>query len=691
MVSIDSIILVNMKPFYFALLFAVAITIQAQPPLEQFLSHPIESGFASSPDGKSVAWIVFDHGKRNILIKTGNDPARFLTDYQQDDGQEISHITFSPNGTKLLFVRGGAANRAGQNPNPASLAEGAEQAIYYKEISSKSPPAKITNGTSPVFFKDGIKFLFNKGGQIYESNMDINATPKLLFNARGTNSSPKFSPDGNEVLFTSNRGDHSFIGVYNLIRKSLRWIAPDVSNDNFPVWSPDGKSIAFIRTPGTKIGELSNLTGGVKFSVWIADVETGKAKMIWKSPADDGGFSQSYPNIPLAWSATNRILFFSEHNGWNHVYSMNAEGNDLKDITPGNGEVESYTFDPTNKFIYFDGNREDIDRRHIWKSDVMAGNPVAVTSGENIEMYPAFAGTVLYAFRSTSNTSKTLVRIDEVSKSVVHVSLIKSTTFSTAGFVKPEQVIIKAPDGTEIHAQLFIDRNKAGKRPGIVFMHGGPTRQMLLGFHYSDYYINCYAFNQYLASQGYAVISVNFRAGIGYGRDFRRAKNQGPRGANEYQDVITAAKHLQSLPEVDMNKIGLWGGSYGGYLTAMGLSRNPEIFKAGVDLHGVHDWSFNGMDATNYWGLQQNELELARKSSPVGDISKWSAPVLMVHGDDDRNVNFQQSTDLIEKLRDKNVKVELLILPDEVHGFLRYESWKRVFETAADFFNRNLK
>lgn len=672
-----------------ALLLLVATNTYAQP-LEQFLSHLIESNFASSSDGKSIAWVINDHGKRNILVKTGTDLPRFLTDYQLDDGQEISQLVFSPNGTKLLYVRGSGANRSGQNPNPASLVEGAEQAIYYKEISSKSPPAKIVNGNSPVFFKDGIKFLFNKGGQIYESPMDINATPKLLFSARGSNGNPKFSADGNEVLFTSDRGDHSFIGVYSLIRKNIRWIAPDVSNDALPVWSPDGKRIAFIRTAGIKIGQLSDLTGGEKFSILIADAETGKATVVWKSPADDGGFAQSTPT-PLAWTSTGRILFFSEHSGWNHVYSMNETGGDLKDITPGNGEVESYVQDASGKFIYFDGNREDVDRRHIWKSDVTIGSPVAITGGEGIEMYPAFAGNTLYAFRSTINTSKTLVRVDEASKSMVPVYGQKLTTFSSAGFVKPEQVIFTAADGTTIHGQLFINRTLSSTRPGIVFMHGGPIRQMLLGFHYSDYYINCYAFNQYLASQGYVVLSVNFRSGVGYGRDFRRAKNQGPRGANEYQDVVAAAKYLQSLQQVDPSKIGLWGGSYGGYLTAMGLSRNPEIFKAGVDVHGVHDWSFDGQDATNSWGLQKKELEVALKSSPVADLSKWTGPVLFVHGDDDRNVNFQQSTDLVERLREKNLPVEVLILPDEVHGFLRYDSWKRIFEGAKDFFDRNLK
>ena len=680
-----------MKPFVFLFLLLSSSFCLAQTDLEQFLSHPIESEFASSPDGKNIAWVIYDHGKRNILIKTGIDVPRLLTDYQQDDGQEISHLIFSPNGTKLLYVRGGDANSNGQNPNPSSLADGTELAIYYKEISSKSPPTKITQGSNPLILKDGIRFLFSKGGLIYESPMDINAVPKLLFVARGNNINPKFSPDGREVLFTSDRGDHSYIGIFHVDKRTIRWMSPDVTKDVLPVWSPDGKQIAFIRTAGSKLGELSDLTIGNKFSVVVVDAQIAKGTVIWKSPSDDGGFSQDYPATPLAWTSSNRILFYAEHTGWNHIFSMNPDGSDVKDITPGDGEVESFVADPTGQFIYFDGNREDIDRRHIWKSNVTSGNPVAVTSGEGIEMYPVFAGKDLYGFKSTSNTSKTLIRIDEVKNTALPVYPQKLTAFSSTSFVKPEQVIFKAADGITIHGQLFINRTITGKRPGVVYMHGGPHRQMLLGFHYSNYYINCYAFNQYLASQGYAVVSVNYRDGIGYGKNFRRSKNQGPRGASEYQDVVAAAKYLQALPEVDGNKIGLWGGSYGGYLTAMGLSRNPEIFKAGVDLHGVHDWSIDARDATGGWGLKKSDTELAYKSSPVSDLSKWTAPVLFVHGDDDRNVIFQQTTDLVERLREKNVPVELLVLPDEVHGFLRYESWTKVFNAAKDFFDRKLK
>ena len=114
---------------------------------------------------------------------------------------------------------------------------------------------------------------------------------------------------------------------------------------------------------------------------------------------------------------------------------------------------------------------------------------------------------------------------------------------------------------------------------------------MLLGFHYMEYYHNAYAMNQYLASKGYTVLSVNYRLGIMYGRKFREPPKSVWRGASEYQDVVAGAKFLQTLDNVDPQRIGLWGGSYGGFLTAMGLARNSDIFKAGVDFHGVHDWA----------------------------------------------------------------------------------------------------
>ena len=681
-----------MNKLIFICLFLGSLPIAAQPKLDEFLSGPFASGVSVSRDGNQWAWIENIQGRRNISLRNSAGLVARITGYDLDDGQELSQLTFSPDGQSLIFVRGGDASREGFGPNPSSLADGVEQAIWCINLVANET-IRVALGSDPIFYPDGKKILFSKGAQVQTISLESGATPSALFFARGANVDPKFSPDGREVLFTSLRRDHSFIGVYNLESRIIKWISPEVSRDMLPVWSPDGKRIAFIRQPGLKAGELISFVGGRKFSVWVVNASSGKGSSIWTSPSDDGGFAQTYPAMPLAWTKSDRILFFSEHEGWNHVYGVNPDGGSLKDVTPGKGEVESYTLDAGEKNIFFDGNRDDIDRRHIWRAGVTDGIVTPVTSGDGIEMYPVLVNGDLMCFRSTYNVPPALVKFDAKAKTFLAISSPAPATFSPQGFVKPEQVILKAPDGTTVHGQLFVNRNLKGKRPGVVFMHGGPIRQMLLGFHYRDYYSNCYAFNQYLASIGYAVMAVNFRDGIGYGRDFRRAKDQGPWGASEYQDVLTAAKYLQSLPEVDDRRIGLWGGSYGGYLTAMGLARNPEIFKAGVDLHGVHDWAFRAKEFSpgGGWGITEKDFDTAYKNSPVSDLSKWVGPVLLVCGDDDRNVLFQETTDLAERLREKNVPVEILVLPDEVHGFLRYQSWQRVFESAREFFDKHLK
>jgi len=251
----------------------------------------------------------------------------------------------------------------------------------------------------------------------------------------------------------------------------------------------------------------------------------------------------------------------------------------------------------------------------------------------------------------------------------------------------PELIIVNSPDGLEIPCQLFLPKGaKAGDNlPGVVYTHGGPVRQMLLGWHYMEFYSEAYGINQYFANHGYAVISINYRSGIGYGRSFRSAPNTGRRGAAEYQDILAGVKYLQNRPEVDGDRIGKWGLSYGGLLTAMSLARNSDIFKVGVDLAGVHDWSQRG-------NLSEAQRKLAFESSPVADIKTWTSPVLFLHGDDDRNVAFQQTNDLVQKLRAKgDVHIELMIAPDEPHEFLLYKNRMDGYNRTFEFINRFLK
>jgi dipeptidyl aminopeptidase/acylaminoacyl peptidase len=211
----------------------------------------------------------------------------------------------------------------------------------------------------------------------------------------------------------------------------------------------------------------------------------------------------------------------------------------------------------------------------------------------------------------------------------------------------------------------------------MIFVHGGPQRQMLLGYHYRHFYHMAYGVNQWLASQGYVVLSVNYRSGIGYGRSFRTAPNTGSRGNAEYRDVLAAGKYLQTRSDVDPNRIGIWGLSYGGVLTAQALARNSDIFKVGIDLAGVH-----------LWGSSIDPESVSFQSSAIGAIDKWKSPVLLVHGDDDRNVAFSQTTGLVQLLRAHNVYHELIVFPDDVHDSLLYSRWIQTFERMDAFLRR---
>jgi dipeptidyl aminopeptidase/acylaminoacyl peptidase len=332
-----------------------------------------------------------------------------------------------------------------------------------------------------------------------------------------------------------------------------------------------------------------------------------------------------------------------------------------------------------------------LDRRHLFRV-AAAGGPVgSITSGKGVEWSPAVAsdGKAIAYFRSDArNPARAAIQAAfGAARDLVPLS------FPADALVEPQPVVITAADGMKINAQLFVAPNNATRKPAVIFFHGGSRRQMLLGWHYLSYYHNAYAFNQYLATRGYVVLSVNYRSGTGYGLEFREALNYGATGASEFNDVIGAGLYLQGRADVDPRRIGLWGGSYGGYLTALGLARASNLFSAGVDIHGVHDWNVVIRNFVPSYDPQvkQAAAKLAFDSSPMAHVEGWRSPVLLVHGDDDRNVPFSETVTLVEALRQQDVELEQLVFPDEVHGFLRHSRWLEVFRAAGSFLDRKLK
>jgi dipeptidyl aminopeptidase/acylaminoacyl peptidase len=358
--------------------------------------------------------------------------------------------------------------------------------------------------------------------------------------------------------------------------------------------------------------------------------------------------------------------------------------------------VEHVSLAPNRKEALFSSNQGDIDRRHLWRVAVTGGPPKAVTTGSGIEWSPVMTADregIAFLRSDAHKQARAAIRIGSANAKDLAPDTIPAE-FPETSLVAPEPVLISAADGMQFHGQLFLPPKTSanGRRPAVIFFHGGSRRQMLLGWHYMYYYNNAYAMNQYLASQGYVVLSVNYRSGIGYGLNFREALNYGATGASEFHDVVGAGLYLRTRADVDPARIGVWGGSYGGYLTALGLARASDLFAAGVDLHGVHDWNVVVRHfAPSYDPAKQQEAaRIAFESSPMAAVKTWRSPVLLIHGDDDRNVPFSETITLVEALRKQGVDFEQLIFPDEVHDFLTHADWLRAYHAAVDFFQRKL-
>ena len=682
-----------------SLVLLSCLPLAAQKPavtLDGLLSAPFPSELLASETGGKLAWVQWAKGVRNIWVAEPPEyRGRQVTHYTADDGQDVDGIEWTQDAKALIFVRGSGANRQGENPNPTSDPAGTEQAVWRVSLDG-GEPVRIGAGAGarPSPKGDGVAFL--QKGQIFWAPFADKAEPTQLIKARGGASELRFSPDGSRLAFVSRRGDHNFIGVYDVAAKTLRWLEPSVDSDDEPVWSPDGSRLAFLRIPASsKVNLFHPNQNAQPWSILVADVATGQAKVVWYAePGPGSAFQGMVAANQILWTADDRLVFPWEREGWLHLYSVPAAGGTATLLTPGEFEVEFVNLTKDRRQVLFNSNQGDIDRRHLWRVDPKGGPPVALTKGTGIEWLPVMTsdGKALAYIRSGARRpAQAVIEVNGGEARELAPGTVP-TEFPERALVEPEQVIFSASDGLRVHGQLFLPPGlkKGERRPGVLFFHGGPPRQMLLGWHYMEYYNHAYAMNQYLASRGYVVLSVNYRSGIGYGMAFREAPSEGASGASEFNDVLGAGLYLRSRPDVHPDRIGLWGGSYGGYLTALGLARASNLFAAGVDIHGVHNWNVGIRTFIPDYHPKPEEERLAFESSPMASIDGWRSPVLVIHGDDDRNVAFSETVELVEALRERKVNVEQLILPDEIHDFLRYASWLKAYQTAADFFDRKL-
>lgn len=631
---------------------------------QDLLAAPISYTPVPSGDGRSIAYVTWEATDRAINFMRVGDHARRVVRYPDDDGIELSQVAVSREGGAIAYVRGGAPNSQGEIPNPRSLPDPPKREVWVVRSGSSEKPQVLGEGTAPRFSPDDRMLVWLDGRTVMSASLtwagngrlkDV-GEPRPLFTPAGTPSVLRFSPDGGKLAYQSGSG----VEVYDIASGTTWAVERPGGSDAAPVWSPDGSKLAFRRTPS-----------GQRWGVAVADVATRQTSVIWQAPAgvgssyyalDGNPTFEGQPGDQFMWSSDGRIAFPWEGDGFRHLYSIPATGGEAKLLTPGEGEVESAQVSRDGERIVYSTNIGDLGRRHLASVGFDGGSVTAVTSGRESQWAPTPLAGDKVAFVNAGWASPPLVNVAGADGRITRATLPRvPESFPAEHLVEPQLVEFPGTDGMKAYGQLFVPAEPKGC--AVIFPHGGPRRAMLPGFHYYDTYSNLYEMNQYLASHGCVVLSVDYRGGIMHGNAFRNAPGTGGSSASEYRDILGGVEFLRQRPDVDPERIGIHGLSWGGYIVALALARDSDIFKVGFDMAGTH-------------------------AAPIAEVDGWESPVMLVQGDDDRNVAFSHGVNLTSALMSRRPQVEFeqRVFPNEVHDlYLTYEDLVETYVNGAYF------
>jgi dipeptidyl aminopeptidase/acylaminoacyl peptidase len=441
----------------------------------------------------------------------------------------------------------------------------------------------------------------------------------------------------------------------------------------------------------------------------------------------------------VAWSPdSRRILFMSERDGWNHLYRIDADEDEIKvqveaeperrrqgslrQLTRGAWQVEGWDspvdlrprFSRDGRRVYFTATKEDASVRHLYWVDMGGGDPYRLTDsvGYNAAAVSPDERRIALLLSSFSQPWELYVRLNAQGEAWQRVTDSPLAEFEEYEWPQPRTVEFPSRDGKTVRALLFTPsriavnlrkfaapRGGPGRPPGppasarapvINFVHGAGYRQAVLN-RWGGYYTPRFQFNQFLAQQGYAVIDVDYRGSSGYGRDWRTDVYL-HLGGKDLEDELAAMAYLRQQEWVDAERAGIWGVSYGGFMTLMALFKSPETFKVGSAWAAVADWeNYNRHYTQQRLRAPEEEPEAYRRSSPIHHVEGLNKPLQVIHGMVDDNVHFQDTVQLVDALVAAGKWFELLVYPESKHGWVRPEVWLHSTRATFEFFERHLK
>lgn len=658
------------------------------------LAAPYLYPLNGSDDGTAIAYVSREGKDRSVYFLRDGEAARRLVTYGGDDGQELSTApALSAHGGAVAYVRGSGPNRQGDNADPIPRAEPPLQQVWIIGSDGGSAPQLLGSGSDPMFTPDERHLLWRADRRIMAAALSWDGGRLIGVGApetflEGERRDMRFSPDGSKIAYE--RGDGVEIHDFATRRTVVVPHGDDV--DAGPVWSSDGRSIAFRREAADAPNLRRNSCGQTRYcgpeesaqpwAIWTVDVaDVSYPRKIWQADAGRGAafyaMDQKYAPImkgaQMAWTPGGDIVFAWEGDGWRHLYAVKAGGGAARLLTPGEGEVEYFSTSIDGRTLVYATNIGDLGRRHI--AEVAADGssaPVAISSGEGNQWdpVPMAGGKIAFVDTDWAHPQHVVVRAPDGRRVEAGLPAVPAD-FPGALLVKPSLVSFPASDGQTAYGQLSVPAHPTGC--AIIFSHGGIRRQMLTSYHYMDAYHYLYGMNQYLAGRGCVVLSVEYRSSIMQGFDFRNAPGWGFAGNSEIMDFVGAANWLKQRDDVDGARgIGIYGLSWGGYMTAMALAKHSDIFSVGFDMAGVH---FTG-----------DEKGMA--FTPIGQIDGWRSPIFVAQGDDDRNVNINDGIALSHALQRLKPEVEYRqqLMPGQTHDlYLTFEQLVQIYTDGSDW------
>jgi len=632
-------------------------------------------------DADRIAWIDQHLSATELRVADGPDyhPVEVARS-APNDGVPIEALSISADGRWLAWDRGGVGDAAGRG-------ELADRGVWL--LGPGGAPCRVADGARPTLSPDNARVAWMSRGRLWVAPLlaDCAATAAAAVEVAGGGVvAPVWSPDGRTLAFETPVGRARRIGLWSAAA-GLRWIDHQDQLDVAPAWSPDSAQLAFLRIDPSSDATANQFDEDppAPFSVMLTPLDTLTPRTVWRSPGADGFARQwrSRTTAPLMWLEGSRLAVLSEHEGWQHIYALTGLSADaaVTDLTPGDCEVDYADLMAGSALVASD-NCAGVDRRRLVRIDTGTAAAAPLTPADGVAVQPmAFDHGRRLVWRAAAGQAQTL-QIESDGR----MKAPEPAPPDPNPEVTETSVQLTASDGVVTNAQVFHPPGP-GPFPAIVFLHGGPQRQTFAAAAPSAFYSRFGWMNRALASRGFLVMQLNYRSGTGQGRDFRRIRGVARNGAGEFLDVLAARAWLAAQPDVHADRIGVWGDSWGGWLTALALARRSDLFRAGVVVSGVYDLSQTSFGP----GLPPDARALARESSAAGSIDLWRSPVLIVHGELDNTVPFSQAQALSAALLRRHQDAEMLSFPREAHALQLERDWTILFDRTLAFFARTLR